>query len=180
LSKIGQKPEPGRAQAFAQFSSHRPMLRAYLHAVMRDSELVDDTLSDVGVEIARSWDRYDQALPFGPWVRGLARRVALKRLSRRDRREVTLPDDVMESIGVAVDQLGDQAALEAQREQLRRCLERLSDRNRELVRLRYDDELSLELIARRVRRSIGALYTAYSRIHAALLRCMEGAEDRLG
>jgi len=153
------------------------MVRAYIYAIVRDPDMVEDTLSDVMVEIVRSWDAYDSTLPFGPWVRGVARRVALKRLYKRGRWEVSLPDDVLESLGEAMDQIGDRAIMESQKQQLQRCLGKLSENNRELVRLRYFDELRPEAIAARVGRSVGALYTAFSRIHAALLRCMEKAEE---
>jgi RNA polymerase sigma-70 factor (ECF subfamily) len=161
--------------AFTHFFTHRAMLRGYLHAMLRDRDLVDDTLSDTAVEVARCWESYDPAFPFGPWVRGVARRLALKRLRGRRRVELGLPDDVLDSLGAAMDEIGDRASLEAQKQQLQRCLEGLTKSNRELVRQRYFEEQRLESIAARSQRSLGALYTAFSRIHSALLRCMEKA-----
>jgi RNA polymerase sigma-70 factor (ECF subfamily) len=170
--------ERGSQAAFTQFFTHRAMVRAYLQAMLRDGDLVDDTLSDTAVEVARCWDSYDPSLPFGPWVRGMARRLALKRLRGRRRVELGLPDDVLDALGAAMDQINDRFSLETQKVQLRRCLEGLSGRNRELVRLRYFEEQRLESIAGQSQRSLGALYTAFSRIHAALLRCMEKAGAR--
>jgi RNA polymerase sigma-70 factor (ECF subfamily) len=72
-----------------------------------------------------------------------------------------------------MDQVGDRLDLEGQKRQLRGCLERLSRPSRELVQLRYFEELGIDAIAARVQRSPGALYTAFSRIHAALSRCLE-------
>jgi RNA polymerase sigma-70 factor (ECF subfamily) len=155
------------------------MVRAYLHAILHNEDLVDDTLSDVAVEVARCWEVYDPTMPFGPWVRGIARRLALKRLRRRRRITLGLPDDVVESLGAVMDQLSEGVALDARKRQLRRCLEELTDRNRELVRLRYFEDLRLDAIAERSQRSVGALYVAFSRIHAALLRCMEQAAARI-
>ena len=165
--------ERANQPAFAHFFTHRAMVRAYLRAMLRDPDLVDDTLSDTAVEVARCWDVYDPAMPFGPWVRGIARRLALKKLRRRRRVELGLPEDVLESLGVAMDQLSDRVALDTQKRQLRRCLEGLNGNHRELVRLRYFEEQRLDAIAQQSRRSIGALYVVFSRIHAALLRCME-------
>src|SRR5689334_3291934 len=72
-SRYVQKPqlneERGSQAAFTHFFTHRAMLRAYLHAMLRDSDLVDDTLSDTAVEVARCWDTYDPTFAFGPWVR---------------------------------------------------------------------------------------------------------------
>src|SRR4051794_10856451 len=153
-------PLPDREEAFARFFTHRAMLRANLYAIVRDPELAEDVLSDVAVETARAWDSYNRALPFGPWVRGIARRVALKRLRTRSRAAVSLPEDVLESLGSAMDEMGDALVMEAQKRQLQGCLERLNERNRELVRLRYYEEIQLETIAQRSGRSVGALYTA--------------------
>ena len=170
--------EQGSQTAFTHFFTHRAMLRAYLQAMLRDGDLVDDTLSDTAVEVARCWDAYDPALPFGPWVRGMARRLALKRLRGRRRVELGLPEDVLDSLGAAMDQISDRVSLDTQKHQLRHCLEQLSGRNRELIRMRYFEEQRFEAIAGQSRRSVGALYTAFSRIHAALLRCMEKATER--
>ena len=181
MQKIGRVTAPAslsdHEEAFATFFAHRPMLRAYLLAILRDAEQVEDTLSDVALATVHSWPVYDRALPFGPWARGIARRVALKRLQKQSRAEVGLPDDVLDSLGAAMDEIGDAVAMESQKRQLRDCLQQLSDRNRELVRLRYHEELSFEHMAQQLGRSLGALYTAFSRIHAALLVCLRKAEE---
>jgi hypothetical protein len=56
-----------------------------VHAIVRDPFLAEDTFSDVTLEIARSWDRFDPTRPFEPWARGLARRVALANLRKHNR-----------------------------------------------------------------------------------------------
>jgi RNA polymerase sigma-70 factor, ECF subfamily len=178
LSKPVATQEAASEAAFSHFFTHRAMLRAYLRAFIREADVVDDVLSDVAVEVARCWDNYDRSLPFGPWVRGVARRVALKRLAQRQRAEVILPDDVLESLGWVMDELSKESGrIDEQRERLNRCIEQLTQRNRELLQLRYFGELKVEAIATQVRRSPGALYTAFSRIHAALLRCMEQGHE---
>jgi RNA polymerase sigma-70 factor (ECF subfamily) len=167
-----------RDAAFAQFSNHRAMLRAYLRAILSDADLVEDTLSDVSVEIARCWAAYDPTLPFGPWARGVARRLALKKLHRLQRRESPVPYDVIEALGTAMDEQGDRLTAEGRKQQLVKCLERLTRRSRELVSLRYFQDLPVESISIHQQRSPGAIYTALSRIHAALLECMRKAERR--
>ncbi|MDQ3625228.1 MAG: sigma-70 family RNA polymerase sigma factor [Verrucomicrobiota bacterium] len=152
--------------------AHRTMLKAYVHAIVRDAVLAEDTFSDVTLEIVRSWPRFDPARAFEPWARGLARRVALANLRKHNRPLVTLEEVVLESIGVELDQLGRETDHETNREALHRCLQKLSTANRALVRMRYFDELSYGDIARAVNRTPGALYVAFNRIHAALSRCV--------
>jgi RNA polymerase sigma-70 factor (ECF subfamily) len=166
-----------REEAFARVFGHRLMLHAYLSAIVRDPVLVEDTLSDVVIAIVRSYDRYDRTLPFAPWARGVARRVALANLRKRGRLSLGLSEDALVAFESALDQMGDQAALEARKERLNGCLGRLTDSNRELIHLRYVKELGPEQIAQKVGRSVGAIYTAFSRIHAALLRCVQRQES---
>ncbi len=168
--------ETSRDDAFARVFAHRSMLHAYISALVREPDLREDTLSDVVVQIVHSYDRYDPTLPFPNWARGVARRVALANLRKRGRTEVALPEGALEAFGAALDELGPQTMLESRKERLRECLETLAPYSRDLVSLRYFEELDLQAIADRVGRSMGAIYTAFSRIHAALLRCLQARE----
>jgi RNA polymerase sigma-70 factor, ECF subfamily len=151
------------------------MLKAYVQAIVRDPLLAEDTFSDVTLEIVRSWSRFDRDRSFESWARGVARRVALANLRRQGRQPVTLDDEVLESIGEEVDRLGDEARLAERKDALQRCLEKLPDNSRELVRLRYFEERAYPDIARQLGRTLGALYVAFNRIHDALARCVERA-----
>jgi len=63
--------------------------------------------------------------------------------------------------------------LEDRFEALKGCLERLPTRQRELLRLRYWQGLSIDEMARLRGRQVNAVYTALSRIRKALERCIE-------
>src|SRR5258707_163806 len=69
-------------EAFRAVLANGPILNAYLRAIVRNPHLLEDTLSDVALAIARSWPNYDKARPFGPWARSIARRVAIENLTK--------------------------------------------------------------------------------------------------
>ncbi len=152
------------------------MLHAYISAIVRDPALAEDTLSDAVIQMVHAYERYDQNLPFPNWARGVARRVALANLRKRGRAELSMPESALEAFESALDALGDQTALEERKQRLSECLQKMTESSRDLVQLRYFDELGPEVIAARVGRSVGAIYTAFSRIHAALLRCLQERE----
>src|SRR5947207_9934740 len=77
MSSTSEQPHE---EAFRQVLAHRTMLKAYVQAIVRDPSLAEDTFSDVTLEIARSWGRFDASRPFERWARGIARRVALANL----------------------------------------------------------------------------------------------------
>lgn len=170
---------PGQAgahdAAFLQVLAHRTMLKIYILAIVHDPHLAEDTLSDATLAIVRSWERFDKSLPFAPWARGLARRVALANLRKANRPVVELDEDVLDALGAEFDALGDEYAHEESRRRLNLCIGQLPERSRELVRLRYFDATPYEEIARRTGRSVAALYMAFTRIHDALAKCVKSA-----
>jgi RNA polymerase sigma factor (sigma-70 family) len=157
---------------FGHFFAHRRMLRTFVGGMTRDTTLVDDILSDVAIVVAMQWDEFDRGRPFGPWARGIARRVALKALARRARWQLGLPEDVLESPGGTIDAIYEERETAARERLLMTCLQQLTPHTQELVRLRYFEERRLPAIAQEVGITMGALYTAYCRIHRRLLRCM--------
>jgi RNA polymerase sigma-70 factor (ECF subfamily) len=142
-------------------------------SIVRDTHLAEDTLQDVTLVIARSWGNFDHTQSFERWARGIAWRVALANLRKYRRPVLELDEEVLEQFGAEMDRLGDEAVLEDRKLALQQCLAQLSEANRELIRQRYFDEYSYEEIATRTGRTLGALYAAFTRIHAALARCVE-------
>ena len=159
-------------EAFREVMAHWAMLNAYLRAIVRDPQLLEDTLSDTALAIARSWPSYDKARPFGPWARAIARRVAIENLSRHGLRPVLLAQGALEALGAELESMGDAVAVESRVRALRQCTEKLSEGSQELVRLRYFENRSYKEIAETVRWTVDALYVAYNRIHKALSECV--------
>lgn len=168
-------PSPSYEAPFRHFVANRSMLTAYVMAIVRDPTLAEDVVSDTAVEIANCWSTYDLTRPFPNWARGVARRVALTHLRRFTRDRVLPPDDVLEGLGCDLDAFGTETELEARKRVLQHCLDELPAGSRQLVELRYFENHPYENIAAATRRSLNALYIAFSRIHDLLTSCMTKA-----
>jgi RNA polymerase sigma-70 factor (ECF subfamily) len=149
------------------------MLKAYVKAIVRDPVLAEDVFSDVMLAIVRSWERFDASRPFTPWACGVARRVALSTLRQRAKQPCVLDEDVLEVLAEEMDQAGEEAELAHRKEVLRHCLQRMSQRNQQLIRWRYFEERSYEEISASARKTVGALYVIFCRLHKSLFRCVE-------
>ncbi len=160
-------------EAFRQVLANRTVILVCVRAIVRDPHLVEDTLSDVTMEIVRSWDKFDQSRPFAPWARGVARRVALTNLRKAGRMIATLDDEVIELLGADLDARGGESRFEQYKERLNKCLSKLSDNARRLVVARYFDDRTYDELAATEKRSNGALYVAFTRIHQSLARCLK-------
>jgi len=159
--------------AFRHVLANRTALLICVRAIIRDPHLVEDTLSDVTMEIVRNWGKFDQSRPFAPWARGVARRVALTNLRKAGRMVATLDDEVIELLGAEMDSKGGESRFEKYKERLNECLSKLSDNARRLVVARYFEDRTYDELAVAENRSNGALYVAFTRIHQSLARCLK-------
>src|SRR5438552_7333049 len=166
--RVMDRPRPtleSHEEAFREVLAHWSMLNAYLRAIVRNTHLLEDTLSDVALAVARSWPHYDKARPFGPWARSIARRVALENLSRNGIRPVLLGEGALEALGAEIDTLGEEAVAEVRIRALQHCTEKLSEGSRQLIRLRYFENRSYKEISEQIAWTVEALYVAFNRIH---------------
>jgi RNA polymerase sigma-70 factor (ECF subfamily) len=164
----------GQEQAFRLFLQHQTMLLAYIRAIVRDTALAEDALSDTSIAIVRAFPGYQPLRPFAPWARGVARRVALEALRRWHGHGAphVLDEDVLESVGTRLDQLTAEEGLERRRDALAHCLEGLRAGQRELLRCRYTEGQAYEAIAAHAGRTVNAIYVAMHRLHNVLSDCI--------
>lgn len=172
MAAADSPPSQPYEEAFRLVLAHRSMLLAYVRAIARDPVLTEDAFSEVTVEIARAWPRFDRSRPFEPWARGVARRVTLALLRREGRQPLPLDEEVLEHIGGVIDQFGGEPELERRKEALRDCLAALPVVQRDLIQRRYFSEEPYDAMATALGRSVGALQVALHRIHATLLNCV--------
>jgi RNA polymerase sigma-70 factor (ECF subfamily) len=161
------------------FVKNQPALAGYLMAATRDVNAADDLLQEVSVVLWEKFHEYDESRPFLGWAIGVARLQVLKWRQEAARSRVVLS-------GEALDLLAD-AAVEAapdmseQRARLGRCLGRLRDRTRSVLRMRYYDMRSARDIAEAERLTLAAVENLLVRARRALRECVErGRQGLLG
>jgi RNA polymerase sigma-70 factor (ECF subfamily) len=149
---------------------HEAGLRAFLGAMLRTRALCDDVFQEVALTLWEQAERYDASRPFGPWARGIAANKVLER-RRRDRRfPLAFSPETIEAVTRAFART--EASTRREAEALEHCLERLPERTRDLLAMRYEEDLSGDDIARRTGRTIVAIYQALSRARKALADCI--------
>jgi len=55
---------------------------------------------------------------------------------------------------------------------LRKCIRKLNKRDYELIQMRYENELTIKSIAKRLGRSVQSIYKRMARINDSLIRCI--------
>jgi RNA polymerase sigma-70 factor (ECF subfamily) len=158
-------------QFIGHFLREEPTLRAYLTAAVRDFDVVDDLLQEIGAVMWESFDRFDPRLPFRPWALGFARIQVLKWKQKIARSRKVFSDEALELLARTAAETGDEA--DSRRPWLRECLERLGEHVRSVVKLRYLESLSIARTAERTGKSVAAIEMTLVRARRALRECVQ-------
>ena len=154
---------------------HQNRLLRYLRRLLGDETMAEDLFQQTWVRATERIGRYDGSRPFGPWLLTVGRNLALDHL-RRYRPESLDEGPEMpapaEGPGATEDPLSQLAARE-RRERLGAALDGLAPHDREVLSLRFEEELSLKEIAALVAAPLptvkARLYRAMARLRARLL-----------
>jgi RNA polymerase sigma-70 factor (ECF subfamily) len=143
----------------------------YIHATVRDPAAAKDLVQETALVLFRRFGEYDGQRPFLAWALGVAQfqvrgfhRDAVRSLVCFDTELVDRFTELWAETAPAATERS--SALEV-------CLERLPARPRQLLRLRYFEELNSEEIARRLGSKSAAVRVTLQRIREQLRACVD-------
>lgn len=158
---------------------HRAEVLATLLALVGDLELAEDLLQDTLVEIIADPSAYDESRPFVPWARGIARNL-VRRHWRDHATHCQHQPRLRERLAELLEQADAEAEAVAEPDllpRLRACLDRLGERSRRLLQLRYGEDLLGDALADRVGMPRTSVRTTLLRVRRALLRCLQVPQE---
>jgi RNA polymerase sigma-70 factor (ECF subfamily) len=150
---------------------HQSDVKAFIGSLIQDRHLRDDVFQEVALVLWQEFARYDRSRSFGAWARGIAVKKVLQRWEKSRRLPVPFSPEAIRAILDAYERTETEAP--ARTEALHECLERLPEKSRRLLALRYDQALKLGQIAQRVGATVDAVHKALSRIRTRLQKCIE-------
>jgi RNA polymerase sigma-70 factor (ECF subfamily) len=158
---------------------HARLVHGYLRA--RLTRLAD--AEDLGQEVflrvytAKAVPREGAGVAMRPWLIGIARNVLREHVrGTRRRRETAWTElclDIEDLAGGGEDEVG---AFDDVLNKLPRCLEALGPSARQALDLYYGDDLRMQEIATRFKRSEGAVKLLVHRARQAVKRCLESGQ----
>jgi RNA polymerase sigma-70 factor (ECF subfamily) len=154
-----------------RFLQHESDLKAFIGSLIRDPHARDDLFQDVALVLWEKYVSYDPARSFGAWARGVAGKRIMQRWEREGRTPLPFSPQAIQAIADAYERTESSASDRAAALEL--CLERLPRRSRDLLALRYEQNLTLNEIAVRLGRTLDAVHKALSRIRSRLQECVQ-------
>lgn len=153
------------------FVAAQPSLYGYLMSLVHDRQAADELIQELAERLWLKFGTYDKDRPFVAWGIGFARLLAME--WRRRQRRLPLPLDEATLEGLADEAEAAVTAYADRLDALRDCLGGLTDRQREMLRLRYEESTPVARIAESWRRTPMAVYKAIKQAHLALSACVE-------
>jgi RNA polymerase sigma-70 factor (ECF subfamily) len=148
-----------------------PAVSAFVTSVVRDFRDRDDVLQDIAVAVVESFESYDPARPFIAWAMGVARNQIGLYLRRRSKDRVVFDSDTVDSLATAFAEIG---AEEPRRLGfLQDCMQLLEQRSRQLLDLRYGQDLKPAAIGELLEISANTVAKALQRIRDQLRTCID-------
>jgi len=175
LEELVERSRQGDLEAFSGIVRRlHGEVRGFLAMMAVTPDWIDDVAQEVFIEVYRGLARFEADRSLLKWVRGVARNV-VRRHGERQSRESRLRQDAVsqwlrrrqEEKAVESDETG--SPLEA----LRKCLDRLPEHLRRVLKLQVAEGMTSSAIAKIMERSADAVRMALMRARGLLQECVQ-------
>ena len=174
-----RRSQQGDREAFcALIRLHQASLRGLCARLVPSPDEASDLVQEAFVRAWQRLDRFEAGRPFGPWMRTICRNLVANHLRdrrvERTRAQAVVDDQLLQADTLEVMLPDTDPASDpfARIDLLRACCELLPTHQRELVRSRYEESLTVPQIGQKLGRSVAAVAMALSRLRSALSRCI--------
>ncbi len=144
------------------------VIRAYIAGMGVPLDTIDDVAQEVYLEFYKGRDRRPADVEPIRWLKGIAKNLALNYFRKSKRKA----EQHLEAVAVLLERLD--CPTETLREEgtLDGCLDKLPPRSREMIALRYEENLESAEIGKRLKLSPEAVRITLLRIRTALRECL--------
>jgi RNA polymerase sigma-70 factor (ECF subfamily) len=171
----GSEPSVDHAENVqALFLAHANQIRGFILALVPDAHRANDIFQDVFLTTSRLAERFEPGSNFTAWVRAIARNKILQEQSRCARmRQSHLPLDEALLDCLEPDFREVEETWMQRKAALAKCLEQVAPKARQIVDLRFEQDVPAEQIAPTLGWTLNAVRVALSRARRFLFECVE-------
>ncbi|MCH2162047.1 MAG: sigma-70 family RNA polymerase sigma factor [Phycisphaerales bacterium] len=171
-----KEPSPSAEQVFEVLTlqNAEPLL-AFIRSMTRNEAMVDDVFQETMLIAWRRLEDYDRERPFGPWLRGIAHKVALAQF-RKSGRERPIEASVVEALEQKIGRI-EKHSVEGRHmpgDALKECVSRLPAAFRDAIELTYRGDRSVAHAASAADVGVEAMKKRLQRARAMLADCLRG------
>lgn len=162
---------PERVEEFVRLlGQNQRRLFLYVMNLVPNQVEAEEIIQNANLVMWREFGQFELGTNFTAWACKVAFHQVLAWRKKRQRDRLEFSDAFLEAVAEetaqALDQLDQRAQL------LAGCIDQLPEAQRQLIQLRYREGQDVNAIARRVEKSVDAVYRTLSRIRQALYHCV--------
>ena len=155
-----------------RFYASQGKLRGYVFSATRDYHATEDILQEIAIVVAKKASVYDKERPALPWFMGIARNQIHRFYRTRGKESVNVSFELLEDCMPCFSSYENENISERQAA-LRKCVDRLPEKQRRIMQMRYVEELDCSQISKTIDRSVQGIYGLLKRMKAGLRKCVE-------
>jgi RNA polymerase sigma-70 factor (ECF subfamily) len=160
----------GQKRLMALMTRHQRQIFAYIYTLVPRRHDAEDLLQETSVVICEKFSQFTPGTDFVAWACQIAYwRIRYSR-QKFARSKVVFDQTVLDAVAQTAGTMLPE--LDERHEALAHCLQKLPDRDKELVLTRYEPGNGVEEAALRSGRSLEAAYKALTRIRKLLFDCV--------
>lgn len=144
------------------------VIRAYIAGMGVSLDTVDDLAQEVYLEYYKGLERRPEDVEPIRWLKGIAKNLCLNYFRKSKRKA----EQHQEAIAVLLERVACPLENVSRPEMLDGCLDKLPDRSREMILLKYEEGLESPAIGKKVGLSPEAVRITMLRIRAVLRECL--------
>ena len=152
-------------------------LYAFILTLIPNRAEAEDILQETNLVLCEKAEEYDPDRHFLAWAFKIARFQTMAHLKTKSRSPLVFQEDLMDKLSDDAESMEGFGSLQRA---LAHCMEKLTKRNRELIRIRYEKGLTLDETAKKLGKPRGTVSMALYRIRTALWRCVERTQNESG
>ncbi len=150
---------------------YQPKLRTYVRAVIFQEADVDEIVQETASKAFARFDQYDPSRPFDAWLITIARFEVMTFLKSRRRDRLVFSTETVNKLLQNLEDRHDRWSRYTL-DSLERCMKRLEQPDRDLIRMRYAEGKLGKQIALLLTVSEATVCRRLSRVYGQLLACI--------
>lgn len=169
-----------RTETFLQlFVQTEPRIYAFIRTMVLNRMDAEDLFQETAGVLWREFDKFEPGTHFDRWALAVALNQVRYFRQKHHRNLLAFSEPLFASIASTAEGLSEHT--EDFLSELQRCMEKLDETDRDLVRRRYQPSVTSSSLARELGRSVSTISRSLNRIQHALLRCIRRtiSEDEL-
>ena len=150
----------------------RATITAYAQSIVLDWDLAEDVYQNAAIVALRKMDQVTEAEGILWWILAITRFEALKALEQRKDLPSPFSEETLDLLDSSWKQYMNTSKANLVGQSLEYCIKKLTERNQEILRMRYSEGMSGVDVAEALGKSPNTYYVAMSRIHRQLRACI--------